>query len=89
VNLTIAQPNHATGRPLCGSTATYTRDQGGQKNRESADSCERMNLDFSPMVFDTWGGLHGSGKDLVQEIFVRCTASTRPYALLPAVGAWR
>jgi len=53
VDLTIAHLNPATGRPLLGSAATFLRDKGEQKNRESADSCGRLGVDFSPMVFDT------------------------------------
>jgi len=36
------------------------------------------------MVFDTWGGLHGDGNDVVKEIFARCTA-----ILLPGAGVRR
>jgi len=54
VNLTIVKPSPTTGRPLRGSAAGFVRDKGQQKNRESAASCERMVVDFSPMVFDTW-----------------------------------
>jgi len=62
VDLTIVHPNHATSRPLHGSTATFLKDKGEQQNRESADSCGRMGLDFSPMVLDTWGASTGPGR---------------------------
>jgi len=78
VDLTIVQSNPATGRPLRGSAATFLRDKGQQKYRESADSCGRMGVDFSPMVFDSWGGLHLAGKDVVKAIFAPCTASFLP-----------
>jgi len=55
----------------------------------SADSCGRMGVDFSPMVFDTWGGLHGAGKEVVKAIFARCAASLLPGARPAAVGALR
>jgi len=87
LDLTIVHLNPATGRPLCGSAATFLRDKGEQKNGESADSCGQMGVDFSPMVFDTWGGLHGAGKDVVKAIFARCTASLLPGARPAAVGA--
>jgi len=76
VDLTIVHPNPVTGRPLRGSAATCLKDKGEQKTRESADSCGRMGVDFSPMVFDTWGGggLHGAGKEVVKAVFARCTA---------------
>jgi len=80
VDLTIVHPNPATGRPLRGSAATFLKDKGEQKNRESADSCGWV--DFSPMVFDTWGGLHGAGKDVVKAIFARSTPPSFP-ALAP------
>jgi len=53
VDLTIVHPNPATGRPSRGGAATFLRDKGEQKNRESAASCVRMEVDFSSMVFDT------------------------------------
>jgi len=56
VDLTIVHPNPVTGRPLRGSAATFLKDKGDQKCRESSESCGRMGVDFYPMVFDTWGG---------------------------------
>jgi len=71
VYLTKVNPNHVAGRPLRGSAATFLKDKGEQKCRESAESCGRMGVDFSPMVFDTWGGLHGAGKEVVKAVFAR------------------
>jgi len=48
-----------------------------------------MGLDFSPMVFDTRGGLHGAGRDVVKAVFARCNASLLPSARPAAVGALR
>jgi len=48
VDLAIARPNPVTGRPLRGSAATFLKDKGEQKWRESADSCGRMGVGFSP-----------------------------------------
>jgi len=42
-----------------------------------------------PKVFDTWGGLHGAGKDVAKVIFARCTASLLPGARPAAAGALR
>jgi len=53
VDLTIVQPNPATGRPLRGSAAEFLKDKGEQRNRESPYPCGRMGVNFSPMVFDT------------------------------------
>jgi len=78
VGLTIVHQNPATGRPLCGSAATFLKDKEEQKNRKSAGSCGRMGVDFSPMVFDTWGGLHGAGKDLVKAIFANAPPPSFP-----------
>jgi len=41
------------------------------------------------MLFDTLGGLHGAGKDVVNAFFARCTASPSPGARPAAVGALR
>jgi len=90
VDLTIVHPNPVTGRPLRGSAATFLKDKGKQKCRESADSCGRIGFDFSPMVFDTWGGLHGAGKGVVKAMFTRYIAPFLPSARVAAVGAlWR
>jgi len=89
VDLTIVHPHPSTGRPLRGSAATFVRDKGEQKNRESADSCGPMGVDFSPMVFHTWGGPHGAGNDVVKAILARFTASLLPAAHPAAVGALR
>jgi len=79
VDLTIVHPNPVLGRPLRGSAATFLEDKGEQKCRESADSCGRLGVDFSPMVFDTWWGLHGAGKGVVRAMFTRCpTPARRP-----------
>jgi len=80
VDLTFVHPNPANGRTLRGSAATFFNNNGEQKNRESAASCGRTGVDVSPMVFDTWGGLHGAWKDVVRAIFAQCTASLLPGA---------
>jgi len=87
VDLTQFYPNPATVRPLRGFSATFLKDKGEQKIRESADSCCRMGVNFSPVVFDTWGGLHRAGKAVVKAVVARCTASLLPDARPAAVGA--
>jgi len=67
----------------------FLKYKGEQKCRESADSCGRMGVDFSPMVFNTWGGLHGAAKEAVKAMFTRCTAQLLPSARPAAVGALR
>jgi len=89
VDLTIVHPNPVTGRSLRGSAATVLKDKDEQENRESADSCGRMGADFSPMVFDTWRGLHGAGKEVVKAMFTRCTAPLLPSSRPAAVVALR
>jgi len=71
LGLTIVHTSPATGRTLRGSAATFLKDKGEQKVRKSADSCGRMKPDFSPMLFDTWGGLQGAGKAVVKAVFAR------------------
>jgi len=56
VALSIVHPNPVTGRLLRCGAATFLKDKGEQKFRESVDSCGRMGVDFSPMGNDTWGG---------------------------------
>jgi len=58
-----------------------------QKGRDSTDSCGRMGVDFSSVVFDTWWGLHGTGKEVVKVVFARCTTSLLPGTRPAAVGA--
>jgi len=54
---------------------------------ESADYCGRMDVDFSPMVIENLGGLHGAGKVVTKAMFARCTAPLLPSARLAAAGA--
>jgi len=89
VDMKIFHPNQFTGRPLRCSAATFLKDKGEQKCRESAISCERMGVDFSTMVFDTWGGLHGAGEEVLKAAFARCTVPLLPSARPAAVGALR
>jgi len=86
MDLTIVHPTHATGRPLRGRAANFLKDKGEQKVGESDASCGQMGLDFSPMVFDTWGGLHGAGKAVEKAVYARCTASLLPGSPPAAVG---
>jgi len=87
--LKILHPNPVTGRPLRSSAATYLKDKREKKCRESADSCGRMAVDFSPMVFDTRRGLHGAGKRVVKAMIARFTAPLLPGARPAEVGALR
>jgi len=81
VDLTNVHPNPVIGRPLRGSAVTFLEDTREQKSQESADSCGRKGVDFSPMVFNTWGGaLHGAGQEVVKAMFTRCTAPLLPSA---------
>jgi len=41
------------------------------------------------MVFDTWGGLHGAGRDLEKAVFAPCTAPLLPSARPAGKGALR
>jgi len=71
VTLTIVHPNPVAGRPLRGSAATFLKDKGEQKVLERAESCGRMGVDFSPMVFYTWGAprsREGGGKGGVRQV---------------------
>jgi len=89
VDLTIVHANPLTGRPIRGSAADFFKEKGEEICRESAESFGRMGVDFSPMVFDTCGGLHGDGKEKVRTLFTRCTAPLLPSARPAAVGAMR
>jgi len=89
VDFTKIRPNPVAGRTLPGSAASFQKDKGEQKCRQSANSCRRMGLDFSPMVFDPWGTLHGAGKDVVKAVFARCNAPLLPGVLPASVGALR
>jgi len=89
VDLKIVHPNPVTGRPIRGRAAKFLKDKGEQKCRESAESRGRMGVDFSPMVFDTWEGLHGAGKKVVKAMFTRCTPPLLPSARPAPVGSLR
>jgi len=76
VDLTIIHPNPVVGRPLHDIAATFLKNKGEQKCRES-----------SPKRCSTHGGLHGGGKEVVKAVFARFTAPLLPGARLAAVGA--
>jgi len=52
LDLTNVHPKPVTGKPLRGSAATFLKDKGEKKYWESAESCGRMGVDFSSMVFN-------------------------------------
>jgi len=89
VKLTIVHQKPVAGRPLRGSSATFLKEKGSRRVGKAPTRAGGWVWDFSPMVFDTWGCLHGTGKDVSKAMFARCTApllsSARPFA----VGALR
>jgi len=69
VDITIIHPNPVAGRPLRGSEATSLKDKGEQKCPESAESCGRMGVDFSPMVFGAAPRVReGGGESCVRQV---------------------
>jgi len=89
VDLKIVHPNPVAGRPLRCSAATFLKNKGEHKSRESSDACGRIGVDVSPMVIEIWGGLHAAGKVVAKAMFFRCTAQILPSARPAAVGAVR
>jgi len=89
VDLTIVHPNPVTCRPLRGSAAIIPEGQKGAEMSGKRGIMRTDGVDLSPMVFDTWGGLHGAGKEVLKEVFARCTAPLLPSARPAAVGALR
>jgi len=60
-----------------------------KKNVESGPSSDCAGVDLSPMVMDTWGGLHGADKALVKTIFTKVTADLAPTLRRHAVDLLR
>ena len=64
-----------------------------QKTRLYNNLCRENNWSFTPMVFDTWGGMHGKGAELWKAVTFAVTAATpgiqreaRVYALNRALS---
>ena len=69
------------------------RQAADQKCREYAELCKDNNWRFTPMVFDTWGGVHGAGATLWKAIcfavtsgIPQCLRDARMYALQRALS---
>jgi len=62
VDLAIGHQNPVAARTLLGTAPTFVKYKAEQKYWESVDSCGRMGVDFSLMVYDIWGGPRVRGR---------------------------
>ena len=63
------------GRVEAGTATRLAKHAEARKLKESEAACAAAGYDFLPFVLDAWGGLHGAGRDLWQDMVVRCTAA--------------
>ena len=59
------------------------------KLKASAAKCAAAGCEFSPLVMDTWGGIHGGGRAVWADIAARCTGDLPAPARARALGVLR
>ena len=60
-----------------------------QKKRRYEAACEAQRMDFKPFVMDTFGGIHGAGRDLWGAMAGRCVAGCTPHTRGAELGKAR
>ena len=93
VDLTVHHPLGLGDQFTIDAAKTSLRQAGDQKTRLYSALCADNGWGFTPMVFDTWGGIHGPGAKLWKAIgFAASTGLPGPlrdlriYALNRALG---
>ena len=90
VDLTVTHlcPN-SVGRPGPGTAGKLAKKAEEEKVKGSEAKCAAAGCGFSPLVMDTWGGIHGAGRALWTDIASRCAAHVAERAKARAVGVLR
>ena len=60
-----------------------------KKRRRYEAACEEQRVDFKPFVMDTFGGIHGAGRDVWAALVGRCVAGCTPQMRGAALGEAR
>jgi len=78
VDLTVHHPLGINDARTVDSARASMRQAADQKTRLYSGLCSDKGWAFSPMVFDTWGGIHGAGAALWKAIAFAVTAGLPP-----------
>ena len=74
VDLTVVHSMPAGGGREPGAAGRVFAGVEARKNRRYAAACEAQRIDFKPLVLDTFGGIHGVGRDVWAALAGRCVA---------------
>ena len=79
VDLALVNPAAVSApRPAAGSAAAFFAQAARAKCSASEGKCAGVGVAFTPMIFDTWGGVHGAGKALWTAIAAKCAGRGAP-----------
>ena len=90
VELTVVHPAAVSApRPAAGSAQAFLAQAARVKCQARERKCNDVGVAFTPMVFDTWGGVHGAGKALWHQIATKAPGKGHPQARAAQVGLLR
>ena len=90
VYLTVVHPAAVSApRPATGSAQAYLAQAARLKCQASEKKCAEVGVGFTPMIFDTWGGLHGAGRTLWAAMAAKCAGRGVPQYQPARVGILR
>jgi hypothetical protein len=78
VDVTVHHPLGAGAVCTLDGTATSMREVATRKERLYHGLCRQNDWDFCPMVFDTWGGVHGPGLAVWKAVTHQVTTGLNP-----------
>ena len=74
IDLTVVHRMPSGGRREPGAAGCAFAGAEAKKKRRYAEACEAQRIDFKPLVMDTFGGVHGGGRDVWAALVGRCVA---------------
>ena len=87
VDITVVHPLQVHRPYGLGSATRALDDAAREKRRAHGEACERVGVRFEPLVLDTWGGVHGTGKQVWRAIQLAATKRLRPNERTQRLGA--
>ena len=89
VDLTIVHSMPASVGREAGTAARVFSGVEAKKKRRYEAACEAQRIDFKPFVMDTFGGIHGAGRELWGALAGRCVAGRTPHTRGAELGKAR
>ena len=78
MDITVVHPVQVHRAYGFGSAKRTLDNAALDKRRAYGAACDRAGVRFEPLVLDTWGGVHGSGKLVWRAIQLAVTKRLRP-----------